>query len=221
MLKVENLYLSFTKDYYTLNDINFEIKDAEKLIIVGNKESGRTALIRTLVGLENKIKGNIIFKNIPLEKIDFENDISLGYLPAIPAFLENKTVKANVEYVLKLRKEDKSFWDVKVNNALIGYGLEYLKNRKAKDLNYLDRIKLALARLSVRSVELFLIDDIFAKLSKNERDGIIKNIKAMIKSNGASALIMTDNEEVSNQFNYNKKYLVYGSLHDEKEVEIS
>ena len=221
MLKVEHLYVSFTKEYFTLNDLDFELKDGERLLIVGNKESGRTALLRTLVGLENKVKGDISFKNIPIEKIDFQNDISIGYLPANPAFLENKSVKANIEYVLKIRKEDKKTWEIKVKNALVGYGLDYLKNRKAKDLNYLDRIKLALARLTVRNIELFLIDDIFDKLSTSEKMGVVKNIKAMIKTNSASALIMTDNEEVATAFGYNKKYLIYGSLHDTADVEIN
>lgn len=220
MLKVENLYVSFTKDYFTLNDINLHLGDGDKLVVVGNKESGRTALLRTLVRLENKVKGDILYKNIPIEKIDFQNDIAIGYLPATPAFLEHKSVKANIEYVLKIRNESKSFWDIKVNNALIGFGLEYLKNRKAKDLNYLDRIKLALARMSVRNVELFLIDDVFAKLSQSERMGIVKNIKSMIKTNSATALIMTESEEIATAFNYNKQYLIYGSLHENKEVDI-
>lgn len=221
MLKVEHLYVSFTKDYFTLNDLNIELNDTEKLIIIGNKESGRTALLRTLVGLESKVKGEIFYKNIPIEKIDFQNDIAIGYLPATPTFLEHKSVKANIEYVLKIRKESKAFWDIKVNNALVGFGLEYLKNRKAKDLNYLDRVKLALARLSVRNIELFFIDDIFAKLSQSERLGIVKSIKAMIKTNSAAALVMTESEEIASAFNYSKKYLIYGSLHDNKDVELN
>ena len=79
MLKVEHLYVSFTKEYYTLNDINLELGDRDRLVIIGNKESGRTAMLRTFVGLESIAKGNILYKNISLEKIDFQNDVSLGY----------------------------------------------------------------------------------------------------------------------------------------------
>ena len=42
----------------------------------------------------------------------------------------------------------------------------------------------------------------------------------MIKTNGASALVMTESEDIASAFNYNKKYLVYGSLHETKDVEI-
>ena len=157
MLKVEHLYVSFTKEYYTLNNINFHLKNGQKMVVIGSKESGRTALLRTLLGLESKVKGEISFKNIPLEKIDFENDISVGYLPATIPFIENKTVKQNIEYVIKIRDKNDPYMHVKVNNALISSGLDYLKNKKVKELNYLDRLKLALARLSVRNIDIFFL----------------------------------------------------------------
>ena len=220
MLKINNLYVSFTKEFYTLNDINIQIEPGHRLVVVGNKESGRTALIRTLVGLETPAKGEIFIKNIPLNKIDFQNDISLAYLPAVPAFFENKTVKQNIEYVLNIRKEDARFIGIKTNNALISYGLEFIKNKKVKTLNYLDRIKLALARFSVRNIDLILVDDIFAKLSSEETKKIIKSIKDLIKSNNATALIMTETDVVANELGYPKKYLIYGSMHDEPNYEL-
>ncbi len=222
MLKVEHLYVSFTKEFYTLNDINLELGDRDRLVIIGSKESGRTAMLRTFVGLESIAKGNILYKNISLEKIDFQNDVSLGYLPASGAFLDSKTVKQNLDYVLDIRNKDDSFKNIKVNNALVEYGLDYIKNKKVKELNYLEKLKLSIARLSLRNIDIFLIDDIFEKLSTLEKDKIIKNIKSLIKVNDASAIIMTDDEKVADAFGYPRKYLVYGSLQDEKEkVEVN
>lgn len=218
MLRLEHLYVSFTKEFYTLNDINLELKQGQRLTIVGNKESGRTAMLRTIVGLEPMAKGNIFIKNISLEKIDFENDISLGYLPANFAFLENKSVKQNIEYVLKIRNKNDDFLNVKVNNALIEYGLDYVKNKKVRELNYLERLKVAIARLSVRNVDLFLIDDVFDKLSTLEKDKIIKSLKSLIKTNDATAIIMTDSEDVAKAFGYTKKYLEYGSLKEDNKL---
>ena len=220
MLKVEHWYVSFTKEFFVLNDINIELKHGQRLVIVGNKESGRTAMLRTLVGLENKAKGEILYKNIPIEKIDFQNDISLGYLPVNSPFLDRKTVKQNIEYVLKLRTKDASFLDAKVNNALVEYGLDYIKNKKVKELSYLDKLKLSIARLSVRNVDIFLIDDIFERLSPLERKKIIKSLKDLIKLNNAIAIVMTESEDVASAFGYEKKYLTYGSLNGSSDVEI-
>lgn len=219
MLKVKSLYVSFTKEFYTLNNISFELNSGDKLVIVGNKESGRTALLRTLVGLEPIAKGEVLYKNLALDKIDFENDLSLAYLPSLPAFLNNKTVKENIEYIVKLRTDDKNLINIKTQNALNEFGLEFIKNKKVKELSYFDKIKLAIARVSTRNVEMFLIDDIFSKLSTMERDKTIKMLKSLIKAQSSIVLIMTDSEEVAKAFNYNKKYLVYGNLKDSLEQE--
>lgn len=221
MLEIKHLYVSFTKEFYVLNDINLELKNGQRLTIVGNKESGRTAMLRTLVGLESMAKGEISYKNIPIEKIDFQNDISIGYLPVNAPFLEKKTVKQNIEYVLKLRTNDVSLLDAKINNALVEFGLDYIKNKKVKELGYLDRLKLAIARLSVRNIDVFLIDDIFDKLSPLERKRIIKSIKDLIKLNNATAIIMTESEEVASNFGYDKKFLIYGSLTDSPDYDLN
>lgn len=219
MLKCKNLYVSFTKEFYTLNDVSFEVAQGERLVIVGSKESGRTALIRALLGLEPCAKGEIFYKNISLEKIDFQNDLSCGYLPAVPVFLENKTVQENIEYVAGLRIKDKAYMAAKVNNAITEYGLEYSRKKKAKELNYYDRIKLALARLSTRNIDILLIDDVFAKLSSMDREKLIKQIKSIIKTQGCAALIMVDSDEVADKLGYKRKYLIYGSLKDTNEVD--
>lgn len=218
MLSCKSLYVSFTKEYYTINDVSIDLGTGEKLIIIGSKESGRTALLRAILGLEPIAKGEVSYKGISLDKVDFQNDLSVGYLPAVPVFMERKTVQENVEYVAKLRCKDKAYISAKVQNALVEYGLEYVKKKKMKELNYYDRIKVALARLSTRNIDLLLVDDVFDKLSTIEKDKTIKQIKAIIKGQGCASLIMTDSEGVADKLGYKKKYLIYGSLQDSPEI---
>ena len=220
MLKVNSVYVSFTKEYYTLNDINFELSSNQKLTIVGGKESGRTVLLRVLLGLEPIAKGEVFYKDISLDKIDFENDVNVGYLPVTPTFLEKKTVEDNIEYIVKLREKDKSYVSSRVSNALVEYGLEYIRKKKVKELSYYDRLKLALARLSTRNLDVLLIDDVFSSLSSMEKDKLIKQIKSIVKTQGCATLIMVNSDEVASKFGYNKKYLVYGSLQDTSDVAI-
>ena len=220
MLKVKSLYISFTKEYYTLNDISFEISNGEKLIIVGSKESGRTALLRALLRLEPIAKGEVLYKNINLSKLDFENDISIGYLPALPVFYEKKSVVDNIEYIVKLRTNDKGTIAAKTQNALVEYGLEYISKKKVKDLSYYERLKLALARLATRNIDILLIDDIFTNLASIEKEKVIRQIKNLIKNQSCSALIMVENDDVAGALGYKRKYLTYGSLGDSPNIDM-
>lgn len=220
MLKVDSLFVSFTKEYYTLNNISFELGSNQKMTIVGSKESGRTVLLRSLLGLEPIAKGDVFFKDISISKLDFQNDISIGYLPVIPAFLEKKSVEDNLEYIIKLREKDSSYITPKINNALVEFGLEYIRKKKVKELNYYDRMKLALARLSTRPLDVLLVDDVFSNLSSMEKEKLIKHIKSIVKSQGCTTIIMVDSDKVADMFGYNRKYLVYGSLQDTPDIAI-
>ena len=220
MLKVDSLFVSFTKEYYTLNNISFELGSNQKMTIVGSKESGRTVLLRSLLGLEPIAKGDVFFKDISINKLDFQNDISIGYLPVIPAFLNKKSVEDNIEYIVKLREKDGSYVAPKVNNAIVEFGLDYIRKKKVKELSYYDKIKLALARLSTRPIDVLLVDDVFSNLSSLEKEKLIKHIKAIVKSQGCTTLVMVDSDKVADMFGYNRKYLVYGSLQETPDIAI-
>jgi ABC-type multidrug transport system ATPase subunit len=220
MLKVDSLFVSFTKEYYTLNNISFELGSNQKMTIVGSKESGRTVLLRSLLGLEPIAKGDVFFKDISINKLDFQNDISIGYLPVIPAFLDKKSVEDNIEYIVKLREKDGSYVAPKINNAIVEFGLDYIRKKKVKELSYYDKIKLALARLSTRPIDVLLVDDVFSNLSSLEKEKLIKHIKAIVKSQGCTTLVMVDSDKVADMFGYNRKYLVYGSLQETPDIAI-
>ena len=72
-----------------------DIEKGESVALVGEDESGKTSLLRILAKLEKKTKGEVFIKDIPIEKLNYKNDVSAGYVPASPVFLENKSVYEN------------------------------------------------------------------------------------------------------------------------------
>lgn len=216
MLEVKNVFLSYNKDYFTLNDISFYLNNNEQLTIVGNQDSGKSSIARLLVGLDKPNKGTISFNDINIEKIDFKNDIELGYIPTDFAFMNRKSIQKNLEYVLKIRKLNKDTMLVKVANALVNYDLEIIKNKKINQLNYYEKLKVAIARLSLRNIDFFVIDDVFSKLDGREKSEICSILKKLIKQNNASALILCSDLETAEILGYNKMKLNYGTLENLK-----
>jgi ABC-type enterochelin transport system ATPase subunit len=102
--------------------------------------------------------------------------------------------------------------EVKINNALKCYGLELLKDEKMKDIGRFDRIKVALARLSLRKLDYIIVDDIFKEAPDSEIKYIMSEIKRLIKANDASAIIVSDNIELSKNLKCDKYKLEFGEL---------
>lgn len=214
MLDVSNVYLKYTKEYNTLNNINLKVDDNERVILFGEKESGKSSLIRVIAGLEKVTSGDVVVKNIPINKLNYKTDISLGYLSALSSFFERKTVKQNLEYVLKIRKFDKDSIASKVNGVILSYGLEGLKDRKLKDLSDYDRIRVAIARLSLRKLEFLICDDIFENFADADAIKLAVLINALIEQNDCSSIIAVSKDSVAKQFDGRIVKLKFGSIVD-------
>lgn len=212
MILVKNVYLSYTKEYYTLNNINLEVKAGEKVVLFGEKESGKSSLLRIIAGLEKATKGNVYLDNTDISKVDFKNGLSLGYIGSTGVYLKNKTLKQNLEYVLKIRKEQKEVITSKVANALIKYNMESIANTKVKDLGRFEKLKLSIARLSLRKVDIFLIDDIFENLTKKEIEELIYYINELVDVENVTSIIAVSNKKIADSLNGRQVKIKFGSI---------
>ena len=214
MLSVNNVYLKYTKEYNTLNNINLKIDDNEHVILFGEKESGKSSLIRVIAGLEKVTSGEVLIKNIDIKKINLKTDVSIGYISTYGAFLEKKTVEQNLAYVLKIRKYDKDVISSKVNGVMLSYGLEGLKDRKLKDLSDFDRMRVAIARLNLRKIEFLICDDIFESFAESDALKLTKMVKNLIEENNCASIVAVSNEKIAKQFEGKVVRLKFGSIVD-------
>ena len=97
MIEFNGVTLAYTKDYNALQDINLKIEQNEHVVIFGEENSGKSSLLRVMVGIEKPNAGEVTIKGIEAHKVDFKELISLAYLPARPVFMENKSVLKNLE----------------------------------------------------------------------------------------------------------------------------
>lgn len=195
MISIKNLYLSFTKEFDALHDINLEVEDGEKIALVGQTDSGKTMLLRVIARLEKIKSGEVYIKNINLNKINFKQDIQVAFVPKSFVFLNKKTVKENLEYVLKIRNFDSATINVKVLNAMKNYGVESIQNLKIKDLSEYQKTLVEIARASLRKVELYLIDDICDNLVASECNNVLSKLADLIQDNQQSTFVFAFSEE--------------------------
>lgn len=213
MLKVENLYFSYNDNLNLLQDLNFEILKNEKVAFIGNIDDGTTVLFRILSKLEDYTIGKISYNDINLKSISIDKDISIAYLPTDPIFFKNKSVIKNLEYVLCIRNLTKEKIDLKIENALKHFDLKSIKDKKIKNLTKFERIKTALARIYLRNIDLFLIDNLFVNLTLEEDNRILEYLKFLLNQNSNSIfLLATKNENLAKSLCNKLIYLNAGSI---------
>lgn len=197
MVIAKNVCLKYTKEFFALYDVSFNIKKGETVAFLGEENSGKTTMLRVLAGLEKLESGEVYIKDVPLKKINFECDINMGYIPATPIFFPKKTVYENLKYVLKVRKLNKKEIEEKINKLLIDYNLEKLRDEKVKNLTMFQKYIISFARLSFRELELVLIDNIFDNLNEEQVEIILGLIKKEYISKKITTIIATTSQEIA------------------------
>ncbi len=211
MLSINHLFLKYTREFYALYDINLQVADGEKVAFVGADNSGKTSLLRVISKLEKPTKGEIYLHDRPLKKVNFKNDISAGYVPASPVFLENKTVYENFKYILNERKVPPAEIENKINDAVIEFSLEKIKDEKISNLSVEEKYILSLIRLSFRKLDFLMIDNIFENLSDFYIE-IIEEILQKLVQPSTTLIVATTDEKLADRFCKRKIYFKNGSI---------
>lgn len=103
ILKVENLTKRFRK-HTIFENINVEFKEGQIYGLVGENGSGKTVLMKTLVGLIHASSGRVIYNNQVLKK-DFDFLPSVGIIIEEPGFFMDMTGFENLKLLSQIRSQ--------------------------------------------------------------------------------------------------------------------
>ncbi len=105
MIKVEHLYKSFD-DKEVLKDINATFRDGEVNLIIGQSGSGKTVLMKNIVGLLTPTKGSIYYDNRDFVSLSKREKILLrremGMIFQSAALFDSMSVLENVMFPLDM-----------------------------------------------------------------------------------------------------------------------
>ena len=106
VLQLESASL-YRDDQLIFNDISFELKGGDHLIIKGNNGSGKTSLIRTLCGLTQLTEGSVLWNHAPIDAISSDYYNHLAYLAHTNGLIPELTLLENLTYSLHRNDLDK------------------------------------------------------------------------------------------------------------------
>lgn len=103
-IKVSNLYKSFGS-HNVLKGINLEIEQGKSYVILGSSGSGKSVLIKTIIGLLKPKSGTILIDNInPFKIPKAEKSVLLskcGFLFQSGALFDSLTIEDNITFFAK------------------------------------------------------------------------------------------------------------------------
>ena len=189
ILNLKNLsktYYTKTRETLAIKDFSYEIKDDTIVAIIGPSGCGKSTLLNMIGNLEEKTKGEIIFKHNK-NKIGymFQNDCLFPWLNILDNCLIGLKIKGELteekkEYVIKL---------------LTNYGLKDFIYSYPNNLSGGMRQRVALIRTLATNPDILLLDEPFSALDFETRQIVSDDVYKIIKKEHKTAILITHNIE--------------------------
>jgi len=164
IIEIQGLTKSFGNKEI-LKGIDLFLKDGENMVILGKSGTGKSVLIKCIVGLIIPDSGTIRLFGDNLSAFDEEtfNELrtKIGYLFQGGAIYDSMSVKENLEFPIKRTRPQTSVNELKdlVAEALINVGLEDAIDKMPSELSGGMRKRLGLARTLILKPKIIFYDE--------------------------------------------------------------
>ena len=147
-------------------NLNFKVKSASALQLIGANGAGKTSLLRILAGLSQPERGAIFWNGDNIADNPVAYFASLNYLGHKIALQDNLTVGENLSFLGRLADDQPA---ISVTQSLRIMAVSDLADAPCFQLSTGQRQRIALARVLRSNAQLWLLDEPAAAL---DRDGI-------------------------------------------------
>ncbi len=183
----------------TLNNVSFEVLDGEFLSILGPSGCGKTTILRILIGLLKATGGTVIKDGVDITELPPASR-GMGIVFQNYALFENMTVLQNVEYALKIKKENKSKEAKKLVreralSVIEQMGLSDHINKLPAMLSGGQQQRVAIARTMVLNPDIILFDEPMSALDVETRLSLRAELKRIQKEFGTTMIYITHDQE--------------------------
>ena len=187
-----------------LSKVNFEMKQGDFVYLIGKTGTGKSSFMKTLYGDLELTEGQGHIVDLNLRKLK-ESDIpflrrKLGVVFQDFKLLPNKTIKQNLEFVLRATEwVDSEKINSRIKEVLQKVNLDYVIDKYPFELSGGEQQRVAISRALLNNPEIILADEPTGNLDPATSSEIMSLIKE-INESGTTILIATHDYDIISKF---------------------
>lgn len=210
-LKISNISKRYG-DVVALDDCSLSITKGELIALLGPSGCGKSTLLSLIGGLQYPDTGSIKLDGRSLIDVPM-NRRQVGIVFQSYALFPHMTVRDNVAYGLKVRRERPELITERSNEVLSLLKLEPFVDRYPSELSGGQQQRVAVARaLAIRPV-LMLLDEALSALDKNLREEMQIELALLLRNAGITTILVTHDQREAFTFGDRIAVMNQGVIH--------
>ncbi len=197
VVSMKNIRKSFSNNT-VLNGFNLQLFPGENLVVIGKSGSGKSVMIKCMVGLLAIDEGDLSVLDQDLSTLNQheldELRTEIGFLFQGSALYDSMTVRENLEFPMRRhekRMKEQGDPEKQINEVLKSVGLEHTINMMPAELSGGMQRRIALARALVLNPSIIIYDEPTSGLDPITAKEIVYLIMDIQKKRSTSSLIIT------------------------------
>jgi ABC-type Fe3+/spermidine/putrescine transport system ATPase subunit len=192
MLKVSQVYFSYQQDNLILKDISFQLKEGERLCIMGESGSGKSTLLKAIYGLLDLNNGDIYWKD--QQVLGPAHHLVPGmeffkYVPQNFDLMPYTTVSENIQkFLSRFFPEESQKRTVELLEVI---EMSEFADVKVKNLSGGQQQRVAIARALAKEPQLILLDEPFSQIDNFKKNSLRRKLFAYLKQKNISCIVAT------------------------------
>jgi len=202
MIKFVNASKLYEPDVRALYDINLSIKAGEFVSIVGQSGTGKTTMVKALIGEERLDRGKVVVGDWDITRIS-QREVpilrrQIGVIFQDFKLLNKKTLLENVSFALQVCGQPPRKIKEIVPKVMKIVGLEDKMDRYPQQVSGGEQQRTVIARALVHRPKILLADEPTGNLDSINAEEIIE-LLLRINKFGTTVVLVTHNREIVNR----------------------
>jgi phospholipid/cholesterol/gamma-HCH transport system ATP-binding protein len=196
-VQVRGLRKSFNR-HEVLKGVDFEVKPGEIFVLMGPSGSGKSVLLKHVIGLEQPDAGEILLEGKPIQSSNVLDEYRLAMVFQSGALLNSLTVGENVGlYLTEHRLKPPEEIDRIVADTLEVLGLKGAEGKMPSELSGGMKKRVAIARALVIEPQLILYDEPTSELDPLSSVVIAEEIVKLNERIRVTSLVVSHDRDLA------------------------